>query len=116
MKKRKTKLPQKKEKVMNTSLAKTNSIVKASRPVPPAGAIAVYADTERYKFGVGVASQSSGRIYKISFDAALGSLCWKCSCPGCIAHGDCKHLRACGLKGRAYGKQLDFAKKHSFIG
>lgn len=100
---------------MANDLAKKNSIVKASRPATPSGAIAVYADSERYKFGFGVASESSGRVYKISFDAALGSLCWVCSCPGCIRTGQCKHLTACGLKGRAHGKQLDFAKKHGFL-
>ena len=109
MKKRKTKLPKKKGKSMDTSL------VKVSRPTPPPGAVAVYDDSARYKFGFGVASQSSGRIYKISFDAAPGCLYWKCSCPGCISHGDCKHLRACGLNGKNGGKQIDFAKKHGFL-
>lgn len=94
----------------------SNAIVRAPRPKPPSGAIQTYPDSDRYKFGFGVASASSGRIYKISFDAAPDALYWRCSCPGCISHGDCKHLKACGLKGRNYGKQLDFAKKHGIIG
>jgi len=89
-------------------------IVKVQRPTPPRNAVAVYDDSPRYKFGFGVASQSSGRIYKISFDVAR--LCWTCSCPGCIGHQKtCKHLQACGLKGPDCGKQLDFAKKHGFL-
>jgi hypothetical protein len=91
------------------------AIVKVPRPQAPGNAVTTYPDSDRYKFGFGVASSSSTRIYKISFDAASGALYWTCSCPGCITHGDCKHLRACGLRGRRYGKQLDFAKKHGFI-
>lgn len=98
----------------NTQIQQKNTIVKAPRPTPPPGAI-VYPDSERYKFGFGVASSSGTRIYKISFDAAPGALHWKCSCPGCISHGDCKHLQACGLRGRKYGRQIDFAKKHGFM-
>lgn len=100
---------------MAKQLAKTSAIVKSPRPTPPSSAVAVYPDDARYKFGFGVASQSSGRIYKISFDAAPGALYWKCSCPGCITHGQCKHLDACGLQGRKYGKQIGFAKKHGFL-
>lgn len=69
---------------------------------PPPGSIQ-YPDSNRYKGGFGVRSQSSDRIYKISFDVAQS--CWVCSCPGCIRHGHCKHLQASGLKGRKYGKQ-----------
>lgn len=99
-------------------LAKTSAIVKAPRPQAPPGAIETYADTDRYKFGFAVASQTSTRKYKISFDAAPGALYWKCSCPGCISKGRCKHLQACGLKGRADMPRkdgLEFAKKHGFI-
>lgn len=69
---------------------------------PPAGSIQ-YPDSDRYKGGFGVRSESSNRIYKISFDTAQG--CWVCSCPGNITHGNCKHLDASGLKGRKYGRQ-----------
>lgn len=96
-------------------IVRAPALVKPARPAPPPGAVASYPDDDRYKFGFGVASQSSGRIYKISFDSAPGALYWKCSCPGCISHGDCKHLQACGLRGRRYGKQLDFAKKYGFL-
>lgn len=99
-------------------LAKTTGLVKAARPVPPSSAVAVYDDTDRYKFGFGVASASSGRIYKISFDAAGGALYWKCSCPGNITHGRCKHLKACGLMGRADMNRADglaFAKRHGLL-
>jgi len=86
--------------------------------VPRAGIVETYPDSDRYKFGFAVASESSGRKYKISFDAAPGCLYWKCSCPGCIGrkgHPTCKHLRACGLMGGDGGRQLDFAKRHGFI-
>jgi len=81
----------------------------------PSIAVMNFPDSERYKGGFGVRSQSSGRIYKISFDAALGALYWKCSCQGCIRWGQCKHLDACGLKGRRYGRQLSEAIKYGFI-
>lgn len=96
------------------ALAKTSSLAKVDRPKPPPGAI-TYPDSDRYKFGFGVASQSSGRIYKISFDCAPGALYWTCSCMGNTRYGQCKHLTSCGLRGRGSGKQLDFAKKHGFI-
>jgi hypothetical protein len=69
---------------------------------PPPGAI-TYPDSTRYKGGFGVRSETSNRLYKVSFDTAQG--CWVCSCPGNIAHGDCKHLSANGLRGRRYGRQ-----------
>lgn len=97
------------------AIQRSAAIVKAPRPKAPGNAVQTYPDSDRYKFGFGVASSSSTRIYKISFDAAPGALYWVCSCPGYITHGDCKHLRACGLRGRQYGKQLDFAKRHGFI-
>lgn len=79
----------------------------------PTGAIVNYPDSKRYKGGFGVRSSSSDKIYKISFDTAM--MCWKCSCPGGIIHGDCKHLRACGLKGRKYGYQLKEGKKYGWL-
>jgi len=94
------------------------AIVKAPRPQAPGNAVTTYPDSDRYKFGFGVASSSSTRIYKISFDAANGALYWVCSCAGNITHGRCKHLRACGLKGRADMPKTEgiaFAKKHGFL-
>ena len=60
---------------------------------------------ERHIFGFLVASSSGRSNYKISFDAAPGAMYWVCSCPGCIRHGQCKHLTAAGLQGRKFGKQ-----------
>lgn len=93
----------------------STSLAKILPPKPPPNAVQVYQDSPRARFGFGVASQSSGRVYKISFDDAPGALYWRCSCPGCIAHGQCKHLTACGLQGRKYGKQIGFAKKYGLI-
>jgi len=77
---------------------------------PPKNAIAIYPDSVRYKCGFGVKSQSSNSIYKISYDAAQNAKYWVCSCRGNIAHGQCKHLTAAGLKGRKFGKDLTTAK------
>jgi hypothetical protein len=55
----------------------------------------------RYLHGF-IITGESGRNYKISFDTS--QMCWVCSCPGCIRHGQCKHLTACGLSGRKFGK------------
>lgn len=87
---------------------------KSTDLLPPSvrqAAIAVHPDDERYKCRFDIRSESSNRVYRISFDSAPGALCWKCACPGGIAHGDCKHLRALGLPGRKYGKSLEWAKK-----
>ena len=100
---------------MGNQIQKQTGIVKVPRPTPPHNAVTVYDDGPRYKFGFGVPSQSSGRIYKISFDAAPGACWWCCSCPGCIRHGQCKHLDACGLRGRSSGSQTLFARKHGFL-
>ena len=81
---------------------------------PPANAVDTYPDTARYNGGVAIRSESSSSGYKISFDAAPGAMYWTCSCPGNIRHGDCKHLRAIGLKGRRYGAQREEAKKFGF--
>lgn len=104
--------------VQPNQLVKATGLVKVPRPSVPYGACAVYEDSPRYKFGFGVASATSGRIYKISFDTADGALYWKCSCPSCITRGYCKHLTACGLKGRAdmsRAEGLAFAKRHGII-
>lgn len=82
---------------------------------PPNQAVIKFPDSPRYKGGFGVKSSSSNKIYKISFDAAPGALYWCCSCPGCIRHGQCKHLTACGLRGRRYGRQIGEAKKYGWI-
>lgn len=99
-------------------IQRTSALVKVTRPSPPPNAIQIYQDAPRARFGFGIASSSSGRIYKISFDDAPGALYWRCSCPGSIAHGRCKHLQSCGLKGRADMPRHDgiaFAKKHGFL-
>ena len=99
-------------------IQRTSALVKVSAPKPPPNAIQTYQDAPRARFGFGVASSSSGRIYKISFDDAPGALYWRCSCPAGISRGYCKHLRARGLKGRAdMSRQegLDFAKKHGLL-
>lgn len=61
-------------------------------------------NTPRYKCRFDVRSASSNRIYRISYDAADGAGYWTCSCPGCITHGQCKHLTEMGLRGRKFGK------------
>jgi hypothetical protein len=100
---------------MAKQIQKSSAIVKVPRPKPPGNSVMEFPDSDRYKFGFGVASSSSKRIYKISFDTAPGAMYWVCSCPGAISHGDCKHLSSCGLRGRKFGAQLDFAKKHGFL-
>ena len=89
-----------------------NAIVKLSKPKPPRNALATYPDSKdgRYKCIFEIASQTSNRVYRISFDAAKNAGYWVCSCPGCLRHGQCKHLEAAGLKGRQFGKQLDTLK------
>lgn len=80
---------------------RANEIIK-----PPANAVQVYPDSTRYKCGYAVRSESSGQLYKISFDAADGAGYWTCSCRGNISHGSCKHLEAAGLRGRKFGKDV----------
>lgn len=63
----------------------------------------VLPDTDRYKCRFKVRSESSNSLYLISYDAAPNAGYWTCSCRGNIAHGQCKHLTAIGLKGRKYG-------------
>ena len=68
-------------------------------------------DTVRHKCRFDIHSQTSSRIYRVSFDIADGACYWVCSCPGCIRHGQCKHLTAMGLKGRRYGRDLAWKKR-----
>lgn len=68
-------------------------------------AVEVLPDSDRYKVRFKVRSQSSNQLYLVSYDNAPGAQYWTCSCRGNIRHGQCKHLSACGLKGRAYGRQ-----------
>lgn len=67
-------------------------------------------DTDRHKCRFEVASETSGRIYLIAFDSAPGAGYWTCSCPGCIRHGQCKHLSSLGLPGRQRGKSLEWVR------
>lgn len=86
--------------------------------LPPAAkqaAIDVLPDSDRYKCRFTIRSGSSNRVYMVSFDSAPGAMYWKCSCPGCIAHGHCKHLRAMGLPGRSSGRSLEWARKLQLI-
>jgi hypothetical protein len=82
------------------------------RPKPPSNAYSILPDSPdgRYKCRYEIRSETSDRIYRISFDAAKGAGYWVCSCPGCISHGSCKHLESAGLRGRKYGRQLDTLK------
>jgi hypothetical protein len=70
-----------------------------------ATAVELLPDSDRYKVRFKVRSESSNNLYLISYDNAPGAQYWTCSCRGNIRHGQCKHLTAAGLKGRAYGRQ-----------
>lgn len=74
-------------------------------------AIKVLPDEDRYKARFDIRSETSDRIYRISFDAAPGALYWKCSCPGYVRHGHCKHLEAMNLPGRSHGPSREWAAK-----
>jgi hypothetical protein len=78
---------------------------------PPSAAIAVYPDKDRYKCIFEIRSESSDRVYRISFDAAPGACYWVCSCPGNIRHGSCKHLESMGLSGRKNGRDVATMRK-----
>lgn len=90
----------------------TTSLIR--RPTAPAGAM-TEPDDVRYKCKYFVKSQSSNRLYKISFDAAPGAGYWVCSCPSGCVRGDCKHMKAAGLRGRKYGKDLTTLKAFGLI-
>jgi len=66
-------------------------------------AVETLPDSGRYKIRFKVRSESSNQLYLISYDNAPGAQYWTCSCRGNIRHGQCKHLTAAGLKGRAHG-------------
>ena len=83
--------------------------------IAPKTSVLTFPDGSRYKGGFGVKSESSNRIYKISFDTAPGAMWWTCSCVGNLTKGMCKHLRACNLRGRAFGRQLQEAKKYGWL-
>lgn len=74
----------------------------AGRPIEPPSDAIRYPDDDRFKCCIGVKG-SSDKIYKIAFDTSV--MFWRCSCLGNISHGDCKHLKALGFKGRKYGAQ-----------
>lgn len=79
-------------------------------------AVEILPDSDRYKVRFKVRSSSSNNLYLISYDNAPGAGYWTCSCRGNIRFGSCKHLEACGLRGRKYGRsQLDFSIKGMLI-
>ena len=63
-------------------------------------------DTDRYKVRFKIRREKSNALYLISFDSAPGAHYWVCSCRGCIAHGQCKHLTAMGRAGRKLAASL----------
>lgn len=65
-------------------------------PKPPTG-VQCLPDTDRYANRFDVRSQSSNRMYRISYDKSDGMRCWVCSCPGYLRHGHCKHTTSIGL-------------------
>lgn len=69
-------------------------------------AVETLPDSDRYKCRFKVKSGSSNRLHLISFDSAGGAGYWTCSCMGNIRHGECKHLRAVGVKGRKLGNKM----------
>ena len=71
-----------------------------------ATAVELLPDSDRYKVRFKVRSSSSNSLYLVSYDNAPGAQYWTCSCRGNIRWGQCKHLTAAGLKGRAHGHQL----------
>ena len=74
---------------------------------PPENAVEVLPDKGHYRCRFTVRSETSDRLYTVSFNASPNTGHWCCSCKGCVTHGDCKHLRAAGLRGRKHGKNQD---------
>jgi uncharacterized Zn finger protein len=68
-------------------------------------------DGGRYLARFEIRSESSNRVYRISFDSAPGAQYWKCSCPGNLRYGHCKHLTAMDLPGRRDGASREWAER-----
>jgi hypothetical protein len=83
---------------------------------PPANALEVLPDNDRYKCRFSIRSSSTNAVYRVSFDAAAGAGYWTCSCRGNIAHGQCKHLTAMGRRGRKFGRDVATIKALSAKG
>lgn len=73
-------------------------------------AVQTFPDSDRYCCGFAIKSSSSNKLHKISFDKAPNAGYWCCSCPAGCTKGKCRHLEACGLRGRASGRDLDTLK------
>ena len=82
----------------------------------PSTAVEHLPDSDRYKVRFKVRSETSNQLYMISYDSAPGAQYWVCNCRGNMRHGQCKHLTACGLKGRRYGKsKLEYNSNTSSV-
>jgi hypothetical protein len=57
-------------------------------------------DLGPYKMRFRIPSSSGHRNYLIAFMSGPNANYFTCDCPGCIAHGQCKHLTGLGLWGR----------------
>ncbi len=90
-------------------MSKQNALARIER-----GALRVLGDNGRWKARFEIGSESSDRVYRVSFDTAQG--CWVCSCMGCIRHGQCKHLTAMGLQGRKHGRDLEWIQHFQLQG
>ena len=74
----------------------------------PPNAVEFLPDNGYYRCRFTVRSDTSDQVYTVSFNSSPGlgrDGYWCCSCRGCITHGHCKHLRACGLQGRDFRNQ-----------
>ena len=47
---------------------------------PPANALEILPDNDRYKCRFEIRSESSDSVYRVAFDAAPGAGYWVCSC------------------------------------
>lgn len=83
---------------------------------PPQDAI-MLPDEGCHKLRLKVPNSSGTRYYLVSFLSGPNSNYFQCSCPGCITHGNCKHLSAMGLWGRAHrDRALQKAREIGLIG
>jgi hypothetical protein len=95
---------------MNT-LATTSAITirkpPGSRPLP---------DNAQWKNRFEIRSASSNRVYTVAQNKASGK--WGCSCPGYLAHRNCKHLtQGCGLlPSQIHGRDRIEEKKREKFG